>query len=542
MQEGVLAPEARGRDGGSLADKDGGNNRDDEDGETDTGADARADEVTDDEAKELGEDKASVVDRVADTANLVDGVPPAVQGVDEHALGPNGVEKGNVVDESVNSVEEHEADLAGVEHGDEERGNGDNSDNGGARDLLAPVRVDNHGDHDLEEGKDAGEAKEPQRDEEEGREEVGSGHLGQSGRVGVESGAEGGQAIRLGGVHAEVAHDTHDGQGRDDLNGRVAEGNDEGVLDGVGVFGGVRGVGHKVAETNTDGEEHLTESILPDTGALEGLGAPGTNIEGKAVRCVGQGQRADSQDEDENQGKGHGDVDDATSETNTLEHAHPIDEPGEKYPGDGLANDARAGVRDHLRLRVANWRRVLDDLVVEEVGRLHVRPGQWAGEGVAEVDHGPGENGHVVADDAVAVEDHGETETLGAVVHAVPGADAARAVGLSDDDFEAENGDTDEEEGNEVRDEELQAVVVVDDGGESEQVSKTDGTAHGAEHVLPTRVEVVTAILVLASVWGNLQPDPLAETLLGDWFRHLVLVYLVCPLWRDDDFVVLRLA
>jgi hypothetical protein len=77
--------------------------------------------------------------------------------------------------------------------------------------------------------------------------------------------------------------------------------------------------------------------------------------------------------------------------------------------------------------------------------------------------HDPGKNRDVVCGNDKAIHDDGETDTLGALVNAIEGDDDTATVGLADADLEAKNGDTEEEEGNQVRDEPLEAVVGKDD-------------------------------------------------------------------------------
>lgn len=63
------------------------------------------------------------------------------------------------------------------------------------------------------------------------------------------------------------------------------------------------------------------------------------------------------------------------------------------------------------------------------------------------------------------------------LVNAVEGNDDTASVGLSDGDFKNQGRDAQEEEGDKVWDEPLEAIVGKDDRWVSQEVSKTDGTA-----------------------------------------------------------------
>lgn len=518
-KKGVLAPEGRSLDGGNLANEGRGNGRDDEDAESNTSTGRGVDEVSDEQASNVGSNVAAVVEEVADQADLVDGVPPAVEGGGEEGLAPDGEEEGEIVDEHVDGIEQVETNVGAVEEADEVATDGGGGSNDPAGDTLTPVSVADHSDQHLEEGEDTGQTKNDEGEEEDSGEEVGARHLGKRTRVVEEARAEGGQATGDLEAEAKVSDDTHDSKGGDDLNGGVGEGDDEGVLDGVGVLGGVRGVRGEVAETDTDGEEHLTEGILPDARTLERLGAPHAEVELETVGGVGERQGADSEDKDHDEGQGHGDVDDTAGEADTLEHAAPGDTPDHQTPEGSLANQLHGAVRLHGPV-VTLGEDGLDDLVEEEVGGVLVLPREGADERLAEVVQGVRQDGNVVAADGEAIEDGREAETLGTVVVGVPGADAASAIGLAEADLEEQDGDADEEEAAEVGDEELQAVVVVHDGRESEQVTETDSTAHGAQNELGAGVEVVTAILVLFGVGRHLEPELPDEALRRGVFGH----------------------
>lgn len=104
------------------------------------------------------------------------------------------------------------------------------------------------------------------------------------------------------------------------------------------------------------------------------------------------------------------------------------------------------------------------------------------------------------------------------MIDIVEGGDTAGTEGLAQDNLKNEDGDTNKEEGKHVGDEKLKAVVVEDDRGEAQQISQTDGTAHGAKDELRPRLEVVSAVFVLVCVGGQHEPEPLAEAQLDLFF------------------------
>lgn len=91
--------------------------------------------------------------------------------------------------------------------------------------------------------------------------------------------------------------------------------------------------------------------------------------------------------------------------------------------------------------------------------------------------HDPSENGDVVRCDNVTGHDHGEAYTFGVLVDSVECDDHAATVGLTDADFQDKGRDSEEEEGDEVRNEPLEAIVGEDDGWVTEKVAESNSTA-----------------------------------------------------------------
>lgn len=95
------------------------------------------------------------------------------------------------------------------------------------------------------------------------------------------------------------------------------------------------------------------------------------------------------------------------------------------------------------------------------------------------------------------IEHDRKTDSLCALVVAVPCQHWTTTIDGAEGNFEYQHWHRYEQESPKVGNEELQAIVVVDDGGEAEQVSQSDGTAHGAENELDAVSEHIAAIFTL---------------------------------------------
>lgn len=89
----------------------------------------------------------------------------------------------------------------------------------------------------------------------------------------------------------------------------------------------------------------------------------------------------------------------------------------------------------------------------------------------------------------------------------MPRENRATTVDGTDGDLEDQERKRNEKQGDKVWNEELEAVVVVYDRGETEQVSESNSTAHGAEDELDAVAEHVAAILALFRLGRELQQD-----------------------------------
>ncbi|QSS66879.1 hypothetical protein I7I51_03091 [Histoplasma capsulatum] len=456
--------------------------------------------MTDANAENNGDDVADVVDEEGDSADLADDFLVAVEGGDGDALGEGHEEEREVVEPGVDGVEEVETEASAVEERQEEGDGDDDGADEGTRDLFAPVGVADERDHRLDKGVGRAEADQHDGEEEHDAPEGGRRHLGDGQRVGQEADGEGPELVTRFRLQAEEADNAEDGEGTDDLVGRVGAGNDDGVLDGIGESGIVGGESSEVAEAHASGEENLTGGGLPDLPGGQLPAVPVGHVHLDALDGIGERDAAAEEDEDHHDGQAHGEVDDAAGEADALEHAEVDDEPDEGGPADGLADEAGARVAGVLedglavvRVLAGNGGDVGDDVLHVEL-LAPVGPGLRGVEGVAEVDHDPGEDGDVVGAHHVAGEDGPDADAAGVLVDGVEGDDAATAGGLADGDLKDEQRDGQEDEGDEVGEEPLQAVVLEDHGRVAQDVSKADGAAHGRQHEGGAAGPLVTAV------------------------------------------------
>lgn len=504
-EDGVAAPEPRSDGGGSPGEENADDGTDDEDAKTSTSTGCGTDGLADNDAHKHCRD---IDDRVQDPrnlANLADNINVAVGSRYHDDLAPDDQQEGDVVDPGVDGVEVPEAKLGAVDEREQQGDDGDDGCGDPAGDAVTDDALVDDGDERLDQGDGRADTEQRNGQEPNDGEEVGAGHLREGERVGQEADGEGAQRLAVvDGVQVEEADDAEDDEAGDDLKGGVAEGDDEGVLDGIGEARAVRRVGGEVTETHTDGEEDLTAGGLPDLTAAQLLAVPLGKVVGDAASRVLERGGAAEQDDEHDNGQTHSEVDGAARDADAAEHAQPDAEPDEDGPADRLADHAGGLVARVLDDAVAvhdggDGLGVLDDILHVELIATAV-PREGAVERAAEVVHDPGQDGHVVADDHVAGEDDAQTGSLCAVVHVVEGGDDTGAVGLTQAELEQQHGDTQEEEGDEVGNEPLQTAVGEDDGGVAQDISETNGAALG---------EVSPAILSHGSIitWGDKKVD-----------------------------------
>jgi hypothetical protein len=92
------------------------------------------------------------------------------------------------------------------------------------------------------------------------------------------------------------------------------------------------------------------------------------------------------------------------------------------------------------------------------------------------------------------IEDYRKPYALRTLICAMLCKNAPSAIGSADRDLQKQDRQSDKEESDEIRYEELKAVVVVDDRREAKQVTEADGTAHSAEDKLCSRPKDVAPI------------------------------------------------
>ena len=95
------------------------------------------------------------------------------------------------------------------------------------------------------------------------------------------------------------------------------------------------------------------------------------------------------------------------------------------------------------------------------------------------------------------IENDRKTDSFCALVVAVPCQHWTTPIDGTEGNFEYQHWHGYEQESPKVGNKELQAVIIVDDRGEAQQVSQSDGTAHGAENELDAVSEHIAAIFTL---------------------------------------------
>lgn len=399
-QPSIIAPKPRRGRIRRLGEEQCGKCTDNEDAEPQSSTRGRPNTLPNRNSQNVSKEIAAVEDEVAVLPDLAADVLVAVDGGSRRDLPPNDKEETEVVDIGIDGVEEVVAEFGAEHKGDKKRDDGHDGDNDGTRELLAPIGVADHGDDCLEQCKGGGHAEQEQGEEEADGPEVCSGHGGKGFRVGEEADGERAEC-HLGWFEVEEPHDAEDGECNKNFVHAVGDGDDEGVLNGVGVFlivGGERG---EVAHADADAEEDLAAGGLPDIATAELFTVP-FPVEFDAAAGVGKGGPTTDQDESHDDGKSHSEVDDAASETNTSEYAEPDDEPSEEAPRYSLWDHAAFRIGDHA----AVW---YDSLAVGNDGAHEVFlsstcPWHRAGERIAEEGHDPSEDGNVVGDDYVSEE------------------------------------------------------------------------------------------------------------------------------------------
>lgn len=282
-------------------------------------------------------------------------------------------------------------------------------------------------------------------------------------------------------VHVEKANNAEDDEASNDLVQRIAERDDESILHSMREAGVVGGIGGEVAEADTNGEEDLTTRCLPDVTAPKLLAMPLSKVVSDATNSVGQRSGAAKENDEHDDRKSHSDPNSAAGQGDAAKHGKPDTEPDEGGPSDSLADEAQVRVLGVLDDAAAfdnsrDGSNIGDDIVVKEIIDTTI-PSQRAMEGHAKVVHNPAQDGHVVCNDDVSRKHDAKANTLEPIVHAVVGRDYTSAIGLSDGNLEEEYGDSEEEKGDEVRNEPLETAVRKNDGRISQNITEAHGAA-----------------------------------------------------------------
>jgi hypothetical protein len=102
------------------------------------------------------------------------------------------------------------------------------------------------------------------------------------------------------------------------------------------------------------------------------------------------------------------------------------------------------------------------------------------------------------------------------MVHGVIRNDGSSAVGLADGDLENEHGNRDQNDCHQIWNEPLQAIVVVDLGRVSDQITHTGATAHGSKQETCATRPLISTICGSSRWWRK----PPANLLEGVHDRH----------------------
>ena len=212
------------------------------------------------------------------------------------------------------------------------------------------------------------------------------------------------------------------------------------TLHSVGPLGVVTRVGNIVSKPHTSGEEDLPAGSLPQTTGGDVFAIPGSEIHLDTPPCVLQGAAATKKNNSHEDRQSHSDIRSATGNADTIEHAQIDAEPDESRPADRLPDQTHSGVRSKALHAIGTYSPRLGINLAENILVVELLcpacPREWAGEGVAEVNHDPDEDDSKIDHDHRA-DHHGcKTDTAHSTIHVVVGSDRAATVGLANRDLE----------------------------------------------------------------------------------------------------------
>lgn len=455
--------------------------------------------VRDRDTDDLPTDVAEVINQKGRQTRLGDNVLPTVDGGGADDLGPDDEDESDVVDPAVDAVEQVVAKLGAVGQTHEERHDGQEGHDDGAR--VFDARVDEQRGRGVEHDEGGAEAQHHEREEQQDGPKVGAGHLDHGFRQRQEAHDESAKTLAFLGPAAKEAHDAKHGKGREVFEEHVAAADEDSIHDSVRVLGVIRGIRGKVAKPDARRKEDLAHGRLPHGTIGQLLGPPCGPKQLDTLACVVERQGPAHENDGGADGQAHGEVDDAAREPHAAEDGHPNQEPDEDAPGHRLANQLRVGVlregQDGSTIRreaAGNWVRVRHNVVVVEVVEAAL-PWQGARKGVTEIVHDPGQVHSEILDHDEAHKDGAEAHPFEPAMYVMEGDDGAAAVSLANGDLKNQRRNGDDENGQKVGDEPLQTIVVVHDRGVAQQVALAGAPAHGSQQEGSARGPLVAPVV-----------------------------------------------
>ena len=298
----------------------------------------------------------------------------------------------------------------------------------------------------------------------------------------------------------EVSNDAKHGKGSKILEKDIAAADENGIHDGVGVLGVVGCVGGKITKTNAGGEEDLSNGGLPYRSRGQFAASPSGPEQIDAFPCIRKGARTTDEDHCRDDGQAHCPIDNATGQPNATENGNPDQKPDKGAPADGLSKERNAGILSITGDRLITFGQVAEDGIdiVNNIAHVElldsVFPRQGTRKRIPKVVHDPRQVDCEVLRDDEAHEYRTQPHALQSSVHAVERDHGSAAIRLADRDLEDERRDRDDDNGDQVRDEPLHAIVVVDDRGIPQQVALSGATAHGSEEEGGARGPLIASV------------------------------------------------
>lgn len=453
-----------------------------EDPEGEDGEEVEGGDVADDELEEVGDPEGGAFMGFGEAFFYAD--DPAES--DDDDCGHDEDEEG--ADPEVDGIEGFEVFT---EVDDEEAPDGGEEAEEG--DGLFPVEAEGffeEGDTGLEHGEGAGDCGEEEEGKEDGAEEVREGHGGEDEGEDFEAEGEGALADDAGATEEDEGGGDGDHAAEGDFAAFIGAGGGEAAEDDIIGFAEVAGVGDDDAEADGEGEEDLAGCGEPELGVFE-LGTDVTWVphEAEAIDEVlvgevgvrgSEGEDADEDDDGEDDEGGHG------------PEAEFLDTFGEAAVDDDVIEDIDdEEEEDDLVMVFAECEAIGGS--ADEVGPI-ILVGLDIG---AEV-HMAGDVAVGVAEapgfdvDIVHVDYHGDDDAEDADVFAPwvaddgvedtwAGVEALLAGVAAEGPFCPADGDTEDEEGEEVSDHEGAAAVLGGEAWEAEEVAEAHGAAGDCE-------------------------------------------------------------